>query len=82
MNGKWLKSSLSNFSGSCVEVKALPDGGAQVRNSNDPDGGMLTFTEGEWDAFVGGCKNGEFDLDDDGRLIALSEKPKLHTVAE
>jgi hypothetical protein len=61
MTEGWLKSSLSTFNGNCVEVKMTPDGGAQVRNSADPNGGTLTYTKGEWDAFIGGCKNGEFD---------------------
>jgi hypothetical protein len=34
----------------------------------DPDGGKLYFTEAEWDAFVLGVKDGEFDLDDSGNL--------------
>jgi hypothetical protein len=26
------------------------------------DGGTLIFTRAEWDAFIGGAKDGEFDL--------------------
>jgi len=33
-----------------------------------PDGGKLYFTEAEWDAFVLGVKDGEFDLDEQGNL--------------
>ena len=33
-----------------------------VRNAADPDGPVLVFTQGEWDAFVLGAKDGEFDL--------------------
>ncbi len=32
-----------------------------LRNSRDPDGPVLVFTAGEWDAFVAGVKRGEFD---------------------
>nr|WP_205861219.1 DUF397 domain-containing protein [Planosporangium flavigriseum] len=45
----------------CVEV-AFVDGGIAVRQSNNPDGPVLLFTRGEWDAFVEGAKDGEFDL--------------------
>ena len=45
----------------CVEV-AILDNGFAVRNSIDPDGPVLFFTPAEWDAFVGGAKDGEFDL--------------------
>jgi hypothetical protein len=44
-----------------VEV-ALLDGGVAVRDSRKPDGDVLFFTPAEWDAFVGGAKDGEFDL--------------------
>jgi hypothetical protein len=33
-----------------------------VRDSANPDGPALIFTPAEWDAFVGGAKDGEFDL--------------------
>jgi Domain of unknown function (DUF397) len=45
----------------CVEVALLPDGGAQVRNSREPAGAVLTYTSGEWAAFLAGAKAGEFD---------------------
>lgn len=58
----WFKSSLSFANGNCVEVQFLTDGGVQVRNSRDHAQGVLDLTAGEWDAFIGGAKNGEFDL--------------------
>ena len=33
-----------------------------------PEGDKLYFTEAEWDAFVLGVKDGEFDLDESGNL--------------
>jgi len=33
----------------------------RVRDSKNPRGGMLNFTPAEWDAFVGGVLNGEFN---------------------
>ena len=33
-----------------------------------PGAGKLYFTEAEWDAFVLGVKDGEFDLDENGNL--------------
>jgi hypothetical protein len=58
---RWIKSSLSFANGNCVEVADLPDGGIGVRNSRNPEGAILRFTPGEWHAFLGGAKNGEFD---------------------
>jgi hypothetical protein len=57
----WVKSSLSFSSGNCVEVASLPDGGVGLRNSRHPEGPVLQFTPGEWQAFIGGAHNGEFD---------------------
>jgi hypothetical protein len=61
-HAKWRKSTRSGSSGNCVEVVAdnLP-GVVAVRDSKNPDGGSLVFTPAEWNAFVGGVKNGEFD---------------------
>lgn len=47
---------------SCVEV-ALADGIVGLRDSKDKGRGpVLAFTEPEWEAFLAGAKNGEFDL--------------------
>ena len=57
----WAKSSRSGNNGNCVEV-AFVDGAIAVRDSKNPEQRALIFTAGEWDAFVGGAKDGEFDL--------------------
>jgi hypothetical protein len=41
-----------------------------------PDAGRLYFTEAEWDAFVLGVKDGEFDLDEEGNLPPLPGQPQ------
>ena len=57
----WIKSSLSFSNGDRVEVASLPGGGVGVRDSKDPSGPVLRFTPGEWQAFLSGLRNGEFD---------------------
>ncbi|GII91344.1 DUF397 domain-containing protein [Sinosporangium siamense] len=60
-NASWVKSSLSGVNGDCVEVAVLSDGRRAVRDSKQPEGPELIFTPGEWSAFIGGVKDGEFD---------------------
>ncbi len=57
----WRKSQASSDQGACVEV-ALAAGRILVRDSKDPAGGALSFTQQEWTAFLTGVRSGEFDL--------------------
>ncbi|MGW4470994.1 DUF397 domain-containing protein [Nonomuraea sp. NPDC004354] len=70
----WRKARRSGGNGGdCVEVAVLDtpgDGAAHkpgqdrlfvLRDSKDPDGPRLFFTEAEWEAFRLGMKDGEFD---------------------
>lgn len=49
-----------------VEHKDFGDRAVVMRDAKHPEGPILYFTEAEWDAFIGGVKDGEFDdlLDD------------------
>jgi hypothetical protein len=58
----WRKSARSAANGQCVEIAQLSDGKVGVRDSKNQRGPVLIFTPGEWDAFVGGVKDGEFDI--------------------
>lgn len=57
----WFKSSFS-AAGNCVEVAHLPGGGVALRDSKNRAKEAHAFTRGEWEAFLTGAKNGEFDL--------------------
>jgi hypothetical protein len=60
-NLDWFKSSASAL-GNCVEVARLPGGGMAMRDSKDRGKAAHVYTRGEWEAFLVGAKNGEFDL--------------------
>jgi hypothetical protein len=57
----WFTSSASGDL-SCVEVAHLPGGGVAVRNSKNRTITPHVFSPSEWDAFLTGVRNGEFDL--------------------
>jgi hypothetical protein len=63
LNGAaWRKSRRSGqYSDNCVEV-AFASGAVAMRDSKDRSGPVLVFTPAEWQAFVAGTKDGEFDL--------------------
>jgi Domain of unknown function (DUF397) len=56
----WHKSTHSGANG-CVEV-AFVDGNVAVRDSKDRKGPVLRFTIAEWQAFLNGVRDGEFEF--------------------
>lgn len=57
----WVKSSLSYANCNCVEIAGLSEGIVGMRDSKDTSGPVLQFSGAEWQAFLGGVRNGEFD---------------------
>ena len=57
----WQTSSFSQGGSDCVQAAFLPDRRVALRHSRDPEGSVLIYTRGEWDAFLKGAKDGEFD---------------------
>jgi hypothetical protein len=58
----WFISSYSTTnSNTCVSVRFV-DGTAQVRDDKEPDGPVLVFNRGEWEAFLLGAFAGEFEM--------------------
>ncbi len=68
LTNEWKKSTRSNGTGGSNCVEAKKDSGGQhifVRDSKETGSGIqstLTFSVAEWEAFVTGVKNGEFDI--------------------
>ena len=56
------RSAPSGSDGSRVEV-AFVDDLIGLRNGADPGSPILVFTQAEWQAFVAGAKDGEFDVE-------------------
>ena len=59
------KSNRSGNGGNCVEVATnLVDvtGEIHVRDSKNPEAGVQVYSKPEWDAFIGGVRDGDFDI--------------------
>ena len=56
--------SSSGGGGTCVEAGPLNDGTGRValRHSQHPNGQVIVYTRTEWDAFLAGAKDNEFDF--------------------
>lgn len=62
---KWHISTFSpDHGGNCVEAGLLTDGTDRVavRHSRRPDAETIIYTRTEWEAFLAGVRNGEFNL--------------------
>lgn len=48
----------------CVEAGPVADGSGRValRHSKTPEAATIVYTRAEWEAFVAGVKDGEFDF--------------------
>ena len=58
----WRRASkCDNSSGNCVEVADV-GGATAIRDSKNTDGPVLVYTRNEWNAFVDGVKNNEFNF--------------------
>jgi hypothetical protein len=58
----WRKSTFSSMNGNCVEISRLQSGSIGVRDAKDSGSGpILIFTDSEWNAFLAGAKEGQFD---------------------
>ncbi|HEU0086712.1 MAG TPA: DUF397 domain-containing protein [Pseudonocardiaceae bacterium] len=63
-NALWQRAAgADELPGPHLEIAFLPDGYVAMRSSEHPvDDQTLIFTPSEWEAFVLGAKDGEFDV--------------------
>nr|WP_202806423.1 DUF397 domain-containing protein [Kribbella catacumbae] len=74
------RSSRCNATNNCVEVAHRPGVGVAIRDSkNGPTGPVLQFTTREWDDFLDGAKNGEFDVEQ-SRASAATPPARTRTL--
>jgi hypothetical protein len=59
---EWRRSSRSYGGGACIEAAARYGMRIDVRDSKNPQGGVLRFTAAQWNAFVTGVRSGSLGL--------------------
>jgi hypothetical protein len=65
----WIKSSLSTYNGTCVEIARISNNCVGMRDTKDHGRGpILAFSQREWSAFLAGAKAGEFNFDPIDRI--------------
>ncbi len=64
---QWRTSSYTGNSGNCVEVAIKAGYAIAVRDTKDPGGPELAFSQQRWDAFTRRAKRGATDLRQPGR---------------
>ncbi|HST80676.1 MAG TPA: DUF397 domain-containing protein [Kineosporiaceae bacterium] len=74
MGDNFRKSSFSGPTG-CVEVLFLRNG-VRVRDSKDPSGPELFFTNHEWETFLKGVAAGEFEIPHAAPVLAMQDPPR------
>jgi hypothetical protein len=57
----WRKGTRSGANGNCVEAARVVDGWHALRDSTNPRGPVLLFPVTEWEVFIEGVKDGDFD---------------------
>ena len=75
-----MKSSHSMSNGQCVDVALDKDGNVLVRHSRQLEAGRpcVRYTPAEWEAFILGAKDGEFDY---GKLPAADAEADAAVMA-
>jgi uncharacterized protein DUF397 len=58
---KWFLPRGTHNSGTCVETKFTKDA-VCVRNSHRRTAGTAEFTHAEWEVFIAGVKDGDYDI--------------------
>ncbi len=58
---EWFLPTRTNNGATCVETRFI-DNTVSVRNSGQREGGTADFTHPEWEVFIAGVKDGDYDL--------------------
>ncbi|HIW63122.1 MAG TPA: DUF397 domain-containing protein [Candidatus Stackebrandtia excrementipullorum] len=75
----WRRTTNDDGSPGKLEIGFADNGLVALRYAEEPDGTILIYTPEEWDAFVAGVKDGEFDIEvlqEDARQAEAEEQAR------
>ncbi|WP_199037214.1 DUF397 domain-containing protein [Glycomyces salinus] len=61
-SARWVRPQTDDGTPGELEIGFADNGLVAMRRVDDPDGTILIYTPEEWEAFVGGVRDGELDL--------------------
>ncbi|MFB9662910.1 DUF397 domain-containing protein [Glycomyces mayteni] len=59
---RWVRPDADDGTPGELEIGFATNGLVAMRRTDDPEGTILIYTPDEWEAFVGGVRDGELDL--------------------
>lgn len=60
---EWRRTTREDGTPAMLEIGFAANGLVALRKADEPDGTILIYTPQEWEAFVAGVKDGEFDIE-------------------
>ncbi|GAB3219820.1 hypothetical protein GCM10027447_03360 [Glycomyces halotolerans] len=72
---RWERTMREDGTPAALEIGYADNGMVALRMAEEPDGDILIYTPSEWQAFVEGVRDGEFDIDtwDDEPVVEVIE---------
>lgn len=74
---RWVRPDADDGTPGELEIGFAENGLVAMRHADDPGGTILIYTPEEWEAFVGGVRDGELDLSvlvDDAERAAVADE--------
>ncbi|GAA2170149.1 MULTISPECIES: DUF397 domain-containing protein [Glycomyces] len=78
---RWERTTHEDGTPAALEIGYADNGLVALRMAEDPDGDILIYTPSEWEAFVEGVRDGEFDIEtwDDEPIVEIIEDEEDET---
>jgi len=78
---RWERTTHEDGTPAALEIGYADNGLVALRMAEEPEGDILIYTPSEWEAFVDGVRDGEFDIEtwDDEPIVEIIEDDEDET---